>query len=691
MARPFYQVPVDLIKGVGEAKKKALLKEGIATIEDLLYYLPRRYLDRSVRDVIFLEEGPATLLVQVKSSFLAHGKRSRLMAQVRTLQGHPITLVFFHGIRFYRYSLKPDAYLAVSGRLEKFGGGFQMVHPDLESLDSADMEGAIHTGRIVPLYPGNESLKKAYLDSRGIRKLIDQSFQTNNFFEVPELLPDVLLRKYNFLSRRLALQQIHFPDSEEQLQSAVNYLKYEELFLFGALMHRKQELRRKFTRQLWPLPFGKSKLYHQLLLNLPFDLTKGQLKAIETIASGCQKDSMSAYLLQGDVGSGKTIVALAIALHYIENNCQVALMAPTEILARQHFRTLTVLPGLMANLNIDILTAADTKKTKELTIDRMRRGDSNLIIGTHSLIEPSVEFDSLGLVIIDEQHRFGVEQRENLRRKGKNPDLIAMTATPIPRSLTLTVFADLEPVFLKEKPAGRKPIQTMWLTDERRQGLYKSIRNHVSKGRQCYIVYPVIEESEKLDLRAATDAHKELSETIFPEFKVELLHGKMKSVDRERVMNEFRAGRIQILIATTVIEVGVDVANATIMVIEHADRFGISQLHQLRGRVGRGSEESFCILMSNSITEPAQERLQALVGSEDGFDLAEVDLRLRGPGELLGLRQHGLPGFKLADFVKDRQLVESSYQDARQNPTLTEAAVHSIRHRFEEGVIVFPN
>jgi ATP-dependent DNA helicase RecG len=294
-------------------------------------------------------------------------------------------------------------------------------------------------------------------------------------------------------------------------------------------------------------------------------------------------------------------------------------------------------------------------------------------------------------VIIDEQHRFGVNQREMLRRKGKNPDLITMTATPIPRSLCLTIFGDLEPVYLKEKPAGRKPVKTIWLKEDQRDGLYKSIRKYVSQGRQCYIVYPVIEESEKLDLRAATEAYEELKNVIFSDFRVELIHGRMKADEREKIMQDFRNGKVHILVSTTVIEVGVDVPNATIMVIEHAERFGISQLHQLRGRVGRGTEESFCILVSNSDSDNAKERLQAIIENQDGFELAEIDLKIRGPGEILGIKQHGLPDFRIADFIKDRKIVEIAYQDAIENRQLNEHAIKFIKKSYQEGIVLFPN
>jgi ATP-dependent DNA helicase RecG len=686
------EIPIEIIPGIGEAKKKVLNKIDIKTIEDLLYYFPRRYVDRSIHDQFFLQEGYLTLLVKIQSSYLAHGKKSRLVVQCRTIQGNPISLLFFHGIQYYRYALKKEKSYVVSGKLEMYKGVPTMIHPEMEAIDEEDLENAIHSGGIIPIYSTTEALKKVGLDSRGLRKIIHTVIQKiEGEWIVPELIPENIRSKYQFPSRKEVLKQIHYPDNKESLKIARKVLKYEELYLFGCLMQKKKEERQSYPRILKPLEFGESKLFEILKKNLPFEFTSGQIEAIKRMIDGSQKDYMSAYLLQGDVGSGKTIVAFSCALHYIEKGIQVALMAPTEILARQHYNTLSTLPGLLPGVHLDLLTAGETKKNKEKILDRIRRGDSNFIIGTHSLIEDNVEFFNLGLVIIDEQHRFGVNQREMLRRKGKNPDLITMTATPIPRSLCLTIFGDLEPVYLKEKPAGRKPVKTIWLKEDQRDGLYKSIRKYVSQGRQCYIVYPVIEESEKLDLRAATEAYEELKNVIFSDFRVELIHGRMKADEREKIMQDFRNGKVHILVSTTVIEVGVDVPNATIMVIEHAERFGISQLHQLRGRVGRGTEESFCILVSNSDSDNAKERLQAIIENQDGFELAEIDLKIRGPGEILGIKQHGLPDFRIADFIKDRKLVEIAYQDAIENRQLNEHAIKFIKKSYQEGIVLFPN
>jgi ATP-dependent DNA helicase RecG len=686
------ELPIEIIPGIGEAKKKVLNKIDIKTVEDLLYYFPRRYVDRSIHDQFFLQEGYLTLLVKIQSSYLAHGKKSRLVVQCRTIQGNPISLLFFHGIQYYRYALKKEKSYVVSGKLEMYKGVPTMIHPEMEAIDEEDLDNAIHSGGIIPIYSTTEALKKVGLDSRGLRKIIHNVIQKiEGEWIVPELIPENIRSKYQFPSRKEVLKQIHYPDNKESLKIARKVLKYEELYLFGCLMQKKKEERQSYPRILKPLKFGESKLFEILKNNLPFEFTSGQIEAIKRMIDGSQKDYMSAYLLQGDVGSGKTIVAFSCALHYIEKGIQVALMAPTEILARQHYNTLSTLPGLLPGVHLDLLTAGETKKNKEKILDRIRRGDSNFIIGTHSLIEDNVEFFNLGLVIIDEQHRFGVNQREMLRRKGKNPDLITMTATPIPRSLCLTIFGDLEPVYLKEKPAGRKPVKTIWLKEDQRDGLYKSIRKYVSQGRQCYIVYPVIEESEKMDLRAATEAYEELKNVIFSDFRVELIHGRMKADEREKIMQDFRNGKVHILVSTTVIEVGVDVPNATIMVIEHAERFGISQLHQLRGRVGRGTEESFCIFVSNSDSDNAKERLQAIIENQDGFELAEIDLKIRGPGEILGIKQHGLPDFRIADFIKDRKLVEIAYQDAIENRQLNEHAIKFIKKSYQEGIVLFPN
>ncbi len=682
--------PVNKLKGVGPAKVEVLRGIGIETVGDLLLYYPRRHLDRTVMESTALQMGnQVTLIVRVINSFLAHGRKSRVMVHCRTLSGEALTLVFFKSVGYFQRAFKNDQAYIVSGKLDYYRGA-QMSHPDFELLDQEDEDNLVHVGRIVPLYPSSDALKKQHLDSRGFRRLIARALQDPEL-EVREILPPELIKKYGFPDRLTALKNIHFPEDENSRHAARKRMTFEELFLFQHLMFRKEMRRREIKRELTPLPFGASRSFKSLLERLPFKLTGDQEKSIGEILKAVQVTHSEAFLLQGDVGSGKTLTALAVALHYMDNDIQTVIMAPTEVLARQHYRVLSEFTALQPGIQVELLLGGGRKKQREQILDRIARGESNLIIGTHSLIEESVTFKNLGLVIIDEQHRFGVEQRETLRRKGKNPDLIVMTATPIPRTLSLTSFADLRLTTLREKPAGRKPVKTMMLGENRRNGMYKSIRNHVEKGRQCFIVYPVIDESEKLDLRAATDAFEELRDIIFSEFKVELLHGRLRPAEKDRIMTEFRENRAQILVTTTVIEVGVDVPNATIMVVENAERFGISQLHQLRGRVGRGSEESFCVLMtSDEPGEDAERRLRALENSQDGFYLAEEDMAIRGPGELLGLKQHGLPGFRLADLTRDKQIAENAYKDVREFPHLSEEMTEMIRKQFSEGIVVFP-
>ncbi len=666
------QRDISAVKGIGEAKAEVLRSGGIITVRDLLYNVPRRYIDRTVASdpentpslMTAMEGQYITLIVKIKSRFLAHGRKTRLMVQAATLRGEPVSLVWFHGVHYFIKRFNPGSTAVVSGRLEVYSG-FQILHPDFEIIDDEETgPDAVNFGRIVPVYGTSEAMKKKGLDSRGLRKIIYKIINDKTL-NIPETIPSHLIKKYGFPSRESALRTLHFPDSMEDLSSPRQRMKYEELYELAEAMMQRRNHRKKIRRELWPLPSDKCTLCDHLLNKLPFSLTEDQKNALKTIMNHFSKEHPESVLLQGDVGSGKTLTALLAALHYISNGIQVAVLAPTEVLARQHFRTITDFIGLHHEFRMDFLGGSVSAKSKSEILQNLESGQTDLITGTHALLEPNVKFKDLGLVIIDEQHRFGVEQMETLRSKGRSPDVLAMTATPIPRSLCLTEYADLHIALIKSKPAGRKPIKTMWLKEERRSGLYKSIRNHVSSGRQCYIVYPLIEESEKLDIKAATDAFEELRKDQFPEFRTELLHGRMKAKEKESVMNDFRSGKIQILISTTVIEVGVDVPNATIMVIEHADRFGLSQLHQLRGRVGRGSEESFCVLMTgDTVTDDASERLQAMVDSDDGFYLSEIDLKIRGPGELLGNRQHGAADLRFTDLVEDRSLAEKVFEDA---------------------------
>lgn len=687
-------MPLDLdsqlkgLKGIGPKKLEVLSNHGISTYYDLLTYYPRRYLDRNfTKDIILKQGDTVTLLGSISDSYIVHGKKSRLIVGFKTNNNERINLVFFRGVQFFHKLFSIDKKLVISGKLDYFKG-YQIVHPEYEFLsDSQDAEDSLHAGRIIPLYPSTEELKEEGFDSKGFRKYIHQILELG---EVEENLPKKYIKKRSLLSRNDAIHQIHFPESIDSVAIAKKRLAYEEFYFFQRLLLYKQAERQKIKRILWPLP--NSKMRTNLEKNLPFELTEDQKSAVELVLKETKSDAPAAFLLQGDVGSGKTITSLLIALHYIENQIQVCYLAPTEILARQHYESIYKFLGNMPFLGIELLLGGENKKIRAEKIQRIKNGESNLIIGTHSLLESDILFSDLGLVIIDEQHKFGVEQRETIRSKGKNPDILAMTATPIPRTLCLTLYGDLTQIIIKSKPKGRKVIDTRWYKEERRTGVYNSIRKYVSSGRQCYIVYPLVEESEKVDLESATKAYDTLKTEVFPDFQVGLLHGKMKSAEKDAVMGKFKLGEIKILVTTTVVEVGVDVPNATILVVEHADRFGLSQLHQLRGRVGRSDLESFCILMTGDfVSEDAKERLEALVASNDGYYLSEKDMEIRGPGEILGVKQSGLPEFKIANLVLDKELLEMAKEDAKEIPLDKSIDRLELSSRFSEGKFLFAN
>lgn len=688
---------VSSLKGVGAKKEEALASVGIRTVQDLLLWFPRKYLDRNLTENILLKQGESvTLILEILDSYLAHGRKTRLVVTAKTKNNEPVSLVFFKGVQYFRRVFHTGLLVAVTGRLEYFRG-FQLVHPDYEilsyggnsELNTDDLPESIHVGRIIPLYPTTEALREEHLDSRGLRRLVFYSLETLKG-KIPEILPKEVVSLRTFLDRETAFREIHFPSEEANLSKARTRFKYEELYYFNLLIEYKRSRRAKVPRILWPLP--ESQTAKEVVSKLPFQLTGDQTESLSKIGEWTRSDTPAAILLQGDVGSGKTLVALLTALRYTDNQVQVCMVAPTEILARQHYQTVLRFLGNMPFLGIELLVGKEPKKIRAEKLYRLKKAESYFVIGTHSLFQEDVEFKDLGLVVIDEQHKFGVEQRETLRAKGKNPDILAMTATPIPRTLCLTLYGDLELVTLKHKPAGRKPIQTRWFTDSRRNGVYNSIRKYVLQGRQCYIVYPLVEESEKSDLKSCIEAYETLQKDVFPEFSVGLLHGRLDAAEKDRVMNSFQKNEIQILVSTTVIEVGVDVPNASVMVIEHSDRFGISQLHQLRGRVGRGSHESFCILLSDSqVSEEAKVRIQALVDSEDGFLLSEIDLKLRGPGELLGVRQSGLPDFRIADLREDKDWIEISRDDAKKFGSIGDMEKNEISHRFAEGALLFSN
>jgi ATP-dependent DNA helicase RecG len=683
------QTEVRMVKGVGPQRAELLGKRGIYTLEDLLNYLPFRYEDRihfsRIKDV--QPGGTYTLRARVMSGQAVRGMYGRDAIYHLLVQDDSGSLPckFFHG-GYLEDRLKPGQQLILHGKVEidkLRPARREMVNPQIEALSSEEVD-STEMGRIVPIYEAVGTF-----GSRMIRRAIYNTLQ-NLDSNIPDVLPAELREKLHYPARREALIHTHFPPAEESVDAlnlfrspAQQRLIFEEFFLYQLSM----ALGRKEQRKENAIAFRvrEDKVREALKRILPFKPTGAQKRVLAEIAADLEKPVPMNRLLQGDVGSGKTIVAMQVAVIAMENGCQAALMAPTEILAVQHFlsaRRILAPGGYTAELLISGLKPAEKAAARE----RIRTGEARLVIGTHALIEDEVEFARLGFVAIDEQHRFGVLQRKRLMDKaaktGFAPHVLVLTATPIPRTLSLTLYGDLDVSVLDELPPGRTPIETRMTTEKHLPGVWESLRREVEAGHQGYIVYPVIEES-KLELKAAMEEYERLSRDVFPKLKVGLLHGRMSSEEKDDVMQRFRRNEVQILVATTVIEVGVDVPNATLMVIEHAERFGLAQLHQLRGRIGRGAQKSHCILVApGRMTDDGRTRLETMVRTTNGFEIAETDLLIRGPGEFFGTRQSGELGFHVANPLRDRELLERARKEAFslvEDPAQKDSLQHMLR------------
>ncbi len=649
------------IKGIGPKRASALEKSGLNTLTDLLYFFPRKYIDRS--NIITLSElkkgEDVTVIGKIESASIRRGKKSAFYLVISDGKGFLEAVWFSHAQR-YKDIFSVGEWISLSGKVS-FYRGYQLVHPDYDRLGDDDLSGVLNTGKIVPIYPGSDEFKKAGLNSYTFRKIFQSVFLTK-LSGIQEILPQSIIEKYHFPKRIEGFREMHTPTTLPNLKQSINRFKYEEFF-FIQLMLAIQQIHTK--NEVPGYTFDKSserlkKLYYRL----PFKMTGAQERVVKEIRRDMKNPHPMNRLLQGDVGSGKTLVAVMAMLIAIDNGFQTALMVPTEVLAEQHYLNITKILKDLAVEIILLTKSTNIEKRKEVNL-LMQSGKPLIAIGTHALIQENVKFKKLGLIIVDEQHRFGVVQRSRLQEKGISPDVLVMTATPIPRTLALTIYGNLEVSILDEMPAGRIATQTIWRFDNKANDIYEFINKHVKNGEQVYIVYPLVEDSEKIDLKSATDSYEQLKENEFKAHYSALIHGRLKSDEKERIMRGFTEGEIQILFSTTVIEVGVDVANATVMLIEHAERFGLSQLHQLRGRVGRGTKKSYCILKTpNQVGEIARKRLKIMTSTTDGFLISEEDLKLRGWGEFFGTRQHGLPTFRLANPILDHEILKTSRHDA---------------------------
>ncbi|PKA84574.1 ATP-dependent DNA helicase RecG [Ulvibacter sp. MAR_2010_11] len=685
----FLQTPIDYLKGVGPNRAALLKKElGIHTFQDLLNLFPNRYLDRTQYYKIGqLQQTNAEVQIIGKITHIKSVQQQRGKRLVATFidETGTMELVWFRGHKWIKENLKPNVPYVIFGKTNWFNGSFSMPHPEMELLEAH--EKSIRSA-MQPVYPSTEKLSNSGITNRVVNGLMQQLFlESQNNFE--ESLSKPLLDQLKLLPKSEALFNVHFPKNQALLARAQYRLKFEELFYIQLQLIRKNLIHKA---KIKGYPFDKigSNFTTFYSHHLPFQLTEAQKRVVKEIRNDLGSNAQMNRLLQGDVGSGKTIVALLSMFIALDNGFQACLMAPTEILSVQHYNGIVELCNNL-NTSIELLTGS-TKASKRKEIHKkLEYGEINILIGTHALLEDTVKFKNLGLAIIDEQHRFGVAQRSKLWHKNEYPPhVLVMTATPIPRTLAMSVYGDLDISVIDELPPGRKEVKTVHRFDSNRLKVFRFLKDEISKGRQVYIVYPLIQESEALDYKDLMDGYESIArEFPMPNYQISIVHGQMKSVDKDFEMNRFVKGETHIMVATTVIEVGVDVPNASVMVIESAERFGLSQLHQLRGRVGRGAEQSYCILMTgNKLSDDARTRLETMVRTNDGFEISEVDLKLRGPGDLMGTQQSGVLNLRIADIMKDGEILKiaRSYaiQVLKQDPSLSQPENIPIKKTFAQ-------
>jgi len=659
--------PIEFVRGVGPTKGKFLQELNIRNVEDLLFTFPFRYVDKTnfttIKDIG--RDGEKVLLkAKITSVKEVKGKRQQRLTAVAKDDTGYIELLWFKGVSWVKKMIIPDQEYIIYGRLSIFKGKKTLAHPELERIkgESASLKTSLDA-----VYSSTEQLTKLGMNNNSRRKLITTIFDELKESDIPETLPAYLTDKLKLKSRHEALLKIHQPKNKEEADAGVARLKFEEIFFFQlAMLFSKQRRKLKYKG---PSFSEIGEVFNNFYKNnLPFELTNAQKRVVKEIRTDVGTGYQMNRLLQGDVGSGKTMVALLTMLIAIDNGYQAVMLAPTQILAQQHYDSLKeYLEG--TGIRVGYLSGAVKGKARKIVLDYLKNGELNIIVGTHALLEDYVVFQKLGIAVIDEQHRFGVQQRSKLWSKNPEyiPHILVMTATPIPRTLAMTAYGDLDVSVIDELPPGRKQVKTLHMTESKRYKVIQFMREEIEKGRQIYVVYPLIEESETLDLQNLQRGYEEIRD-IFkpPEFQISVVHGRLKPADKDLEMKRFVEKRTQIMVATTVIEVGVNVPNASVMIIENTERFGLSQLHQLRGRVGRGGEQSYCILMSgNKLSTEGKERIHTMVSTTDGFQIAEADLRLRGPGDLMGTQQSGIMRFQLLNLIEDRNLLTNARNIAK--------------------------